>query len=101
MTRVSVHDLRNTAGDRPESSSGMKCFMSLGVSFIQNYKNYDDTLDDRIARAIVESVNDYNLNLVLTDVAVNTSQYIDGVRAEEINLDEIEKRVSEDISESH
>lgn len=99
MTRVSVHDLRDDV-DSSENTSGMTCFVSLGVSFIQDYKSYDKTLDNRIARAVVESVNDYNLDLVVTDVTVNKTQYVNGVEAEEISLDEIEGRVSEEPSES-
>jgi hypothetical protein len=99
MTRVSVHDLRDNV-DSPENTSGMTCFVSLGVSFIQDYKSYDESLDDRIACAVVESLNDYNLDLVFTDVTVNKTQYVNGVEAEEISLDEIEGRVSEEPSES-
>ena len=98
MTRVSVHDLRDNVYSS-ENTSGMTCFISLGVSFIQDYKSYDKTLDNRIARAVVESVNDYNLDLVVTDVTVNKTQYVNGVEAEEISLDEIERRVVEDSSE--
>lgn len=98
MTRVSVYDLRDGTGT-VEDSSNMTCFVSLGVSFIQDYKSYDETLDSRIARAVVESVNDYNLDLVVTDVTVNKTQYINGVEAEEISLDEIERRVVEESSE--
>ena len=93
MTRVSVHDLRDDV-DSSENTSGMTCFVSLGVSFIQDYKSYDESLDDRIARAVVESVNDYNLDLVFTDVAVNVAQYINRARVKEVDLDEIENRVS-------
>ena len=99
MTRVSVHDLRDDT-DVAEDRSGMTCFLTLGVSFIQDYKRYDKTLNERIARAIVESVNDYNLNLVLTDVAVNTSQYINGLEVEESDLSKIEERVNGSCSES-
>lgn len=98
MTRVSVHDLRDDV-DSSENTFGMTCFVSLGVSFIQDYKSYNETLDNRIARAVVESVNDYNLDLVVTDVTVNKTQYVNGVEAEEISLDEIERRVVEDSSE--
>lgn len=98
MTRVSVHDLRDDT-DNTEDSFNMMCFVSLGVSFIQDYKSYNETLDNRIARAVVESVNDYNLDLVVTDVTVNKTQYVNGVEAEEISLDEIERRVVEDSSE--
>lgn len=98
MTRVSVHDLRDDV-DSSENTSGMTCFVSLGLSFIQDYKCYDETLDGRIARAVVESVNDYNLDLVVTDVTVNKVQYISEVEAEEVSLDEIEGRVSEESSE--
>ena len=100
MTRVSVHDLRDDV-DSSENTSGMTCFVSLGLSFIQDYKSYDESLDDRIACAVVESVNDYNLDLVFTDVAVNVAQYINGMRSKEVKLDEIEDRVSEGSSESH
>ena len=93
MTRVSVHDLRDDT-DVAEERSGMTCFLALGVSFIQDYKSYNKTLNERIARAIVESVNDYNLNLVLTDVVVNTYQYIDGLEVEESDLSKIEERVN-------
>lgn len=92
MTRVSVHDLRDE--DVEDNRSGMTCFLALGVSFIQDYKSYDKTLNERIARAIVESVNDYNLNLVLTDVVVNMSQYIDGLEVGESDLSKIEERVN-------
>lgn len=98
MTRVSVHDLRDDT-DNTEDSFNMMCFVSLGVSFIQDYKSYNETLGNRIARAVVESVNDYNLDLVVTDVTVNKTQYVNGVEAEEISLDEIERRVVEDSSE--
>ena len=93
MTRVSVHDLRDDT-DVAEERSGMTCFLALGVSFIQDYKSYNKTLNERIARAIVESVNDYNLNLVLTDVVVNTYQYIDGLEVGESDLSKIEERVN-------
>lgn len=99
MTRVSVHDLGDDTNTM-EDGSDMTCFVSLGVSFIQDYKSYDETLDGRIARAIVESVSDYNLDLVVTDVTVNKTQYINEVEAEEISLDEIEGRVVEKSSES-
>ena len=78
----------------------MTCFLALGVSFIQDYKSYDKTLNERIARAIVESVNDYNLDLVLTDVVVNTSQYINGLEVGESDLNKIEERVNGSCSES-
>ena len=97
-TIVSVHDLRDDV-DSSENTSGMTCFVSLGLSFIQDYKCYDETLDGRIARAVVESVNDYNLDLVVTDVTVNKAQYISEVEAEEVSLDEIEGRVVEESSE--
>ena len=100
MTRVSVHDLRDDT-DSVEDRSDMTCFLALGVSFIQDYKSYDKTLNDRIAHAIVESVNDYNLNLVLTDVAVNTSQYINEVQVESVSLDKIEERVNVGCSQSY
>ena len=98
MTRVSVHDLRDDT-NTIEDGSDMTCFVSLGLSFIQDYKSHDETLDNRIARAVVESVNDYKLDLVVTDITVNKVQYISGVEAEEISLDEVEGRVVEESSE--
>ena len=98
MTRVSVNDLRDDTNTM-EDGSDMTCSVSLGLSFIQNYKSYDETLDNRIARVVVESVNDYNLDLVVTDVTVNKVQYISEVEAEEVSLDEIEGRVVEESSE--
>ena len=44
-------------------------------------------------------MNDYNLDLVVTDVTVNKAQYISEVEAEEVSLDEIEGRVVEESSE--
>lgn len=52
MTRVSVHDLRDNV-DSSENTSGMTCFVSLGVSFIQDYKSYDKTLDNRDRKSVV------------------------------------------------
>lgn len=100
MTRVSVHHLRDDT-DPVGNRSDMTCFLALGVSFIQDYKSYNKTLNDRIAHAIVESVNDYNLNLVLTDVAVNTSQYINGVQIESVSLDKIQERANVGCSKSY
>lgn len=54
--------------------------VALGIAFLQNHKTPSPHLDETIAEAIVSHIEASNLDKLVTDVTVNTVQYINGTK---------------------
>lgn len=54
--------------------------VAIGITYLQDFRFPDDTLDDRVLDAVVEAIKKDNLDLVFNDVCVNLLQSRNGER---------------------
>ena len=57
-----------------------KTHVAIGLSYLQDFDNFDNDLDDKVSSLIIKTIKEENLDIIFNDICVNLIQYRNGVK---------------------